>query len=176
MERTQSIHDLAAFKQNGSLMDEKMDVTMFCTFCGVPTDGEYCPPCLEDKGTGPLCACGVPTKKWLCHKKDSIIYGQYFFSCVKEMDDPTRCAFYEVEGGPKWTPPPVSEDKCKCGERCVVRVVRKEGKQNNIGRRFHSCAKPPGQGCDFFKWVTVRPTKQDKLRAARLEYAKQKTS
>ena len=38
--------------------------------------------------------------------------------------------------------------KCKCDEEAVVRVVKKEGK--NQGKHFYGCK---NQKCDFFTWT-----------------------
>lgn len=43
-----------------------------------------------------------------------------------------------------------SNPSCRCGEPAVSRTVSKEGP--NKGRPFYCCAKPRGQGCDFFEW------------------------
>lgn len=43
-----------------------------------------------------------------------------------------------------------SGPSCHCSEPAVSRTVSKEGA--NKGRPFYCCAKPRGQGCDFFEW------------------------
>ncbi|KAL9957422.1 hypothetical protein ACROYT_G039055 [Oculina patagonica] len=43
-----------------------------------------------------------------------------------------------------------SSPSCNCSEPAVSRTVSKEGP--NKGRPFFCCAKPRGQGCDFFEW------------------------
>lgn len=40
---------------------------------------------------------------------------------------------------------------CTCNQPATLRTVSKEGP--NKGRQFYSCAKPMGQGCNFFKWA-----------------------
>lgn len=43
-----------------------------------------------------------------------------------------------------------SGPSCHCSEPAISRTVSKEGA--NKGRPFYCCAKPRGQGCDFFEW------------------------
>lgn len=48
---------------------------------------------------------------------------------------------------------------CTCGKMAAVRTVTKEGP--NKGRRFYSCQKPRGAGCDFFLFVPDEPAPGD---------------
>lgn len=43
-----------------------------------------------------------------------------------------------------------SSPSCHCQQPAVSRTVSKDGP--NKGRPFYCCAKPRGQGCDFFEW------------------------
>lgn len=165
------------WNRNGSISDVAL-VMSFCEFCGVPMQeqGEYCQACLLNQNTGKPCACGQPSKEYLCHNDKSPISGKHYYTCAKLEDDCTRCEFYEYEGGPAWVPPPLGPDMCFCGKASVIRVVRKSTKKNNLGRKFMSCANKPPRGCDFFKWTTDRQTKSDRLRAAQQEAAQRRAA
>ena len=39
---------------------------------------------------------------------------------------------------------------CQWGQLAILKSVKKAGP--NPHRQFYSCAKPPGESCDFFKW------------------------
>ncbi|XP_032669264.1 DNA topoisomerase 3-alpha isoform X2 [Odontomachus brunneus] len=45
-----------------------------------------------------------------------------------------------------------TEIMCNCHETAIQLTVRKEGP--NKGRLFYKCAKPQGNGCDFFLWAS----------------------
>lgn len=162
-------HSEAGYEQKDEQKDE---LVKFCEFCGIPTKNEqgYCDSCLYHSNEGNrVCACGDPSKKWLC-KKEGPNVGKYFFTCAKDMDAAGRCNFYELEDGPKWVAPPVAEKKCFCGNSCVIQVTRKSTKKENVGRKFLTCARGKQKGgCDYFCWVSARQTKMDKLRGARAE-------
>ena len=160
------------FQQNGSLLDEQKAAGIFCVHCGIPFggDGQYCESCISGEDVGRPCACGTPSKKFLCHNEKSTVFQKFYYACAKDYDDKTRCGFYEMEGGPQWEAAPKADEDCWCGQRAVIRVCRKSDKPENIGRKLISCEKKKPHGCDYFKWASPKVTKADKLRAARAQH------
>lgn len=51
----------------------------------------------------------------------------------------------------------MSEIKCNCGEKAILRTVRKEGP--NTGRQFYCCS---SSRCKFFKWAPNHLVNQEK--------------
>lgn len=169
-ERFDALLERKEHEERQAIEHKDEPLTKFCAFCGVPTKNEeYCDSCLFHAHEGPPCACGLASKRWLC-KKEGPTQGSYFYTCAKDLDAVDRCAFYELQGGPKWVAPEKSDDKCYCpgNPPAVIQVTRKSTKKENIGRKFVTCANKLS-GCNYFRWYSSKATKLDKLRGARAE-------
>ncbi|KAL6425769.1 hypothetical protein ACFW04_009678 [Cataglyphis niger] len=59
-----------------------------------------------------------------------------------------------------------AEIMCKCHETAIQLTVRKEGP--NKGRLFYKCAKPQGNGCDFFLWASDSAESEDGASSSRV--------
>ena len=123
-----------------------------------------------------VCNCGTRANL-LTVRKEGPNTGRKFYSCMTRscgyflwdpLVDPPMDTHPSQTQVPVYTPPPgdpflslypnISEDgathsqlvSCRCGETAKLLTVQKAG--SNHGREFYGCAKPKGQGCNFFQW------------------------
>eukprot|EP00039_Didymoeca_costata_P013077 m.193912 g.193912 ORF g.193912 m.193912 type:complete len:982 (+) comp15669_c1_seq5:201-3146(+) len=108
-----------------------------------------------------MCDCNTPSATRTVNKSGPN-EGRQFRSCSKNMQDDSRCDFFQwVDGdhGGQSFNQPVQDDNaegavmCNCSAPATIRTVSKKGA--NEGRQFRCCAKrmQDDSRCDFFQWM-----------------------
>jgi len=97
----------------------------------------------------PSCLCSLRCSMFQI-KKEGPTKGRSFYSCGLPMGHPQRCEYWQLVGGPPYTPPEMSPVGvvCVCGERALRRGKQSEG--INQGKLYDQCAQ---KKCGFFRWV-----------------------
>ncbi len=102
--------------------------------------------CKEDET--PQCLCGKAGRMFQI-KKEGANQGKQFYACSLPIGHPERCAFWQLRGGPDFTPatPAPPGVTCICRKRAVVVVGRVGWK---AGKSFYICA---DRGCSLMNLV-----------------------
>lgn len=114
---------------------------------------DHAPPPLEDnkQDENMTCVCNIKCSYYQI-KKASPNQGKFFWSCGLPIGHPERCDFYQVVGGPKFTPLEQAPAGylCICGERAVVGTSKMQGGRAGIARKFYRCKT---KTCAFLLWT-----------------------
>lgn len=102
-----------------------------------------------------VCECKLASKI-LTVKKDCLNKGRKFHACPNPRAE--DCGFFQwsEDSFSERTPIITSQDEnnldihCQCGLTSKILTVRKDSP--NKGRKFYTCPKPQGKGCNFFMW------------------------
>ena len=98
----------------------------------------------------PDCKCGERCAVHEIKKDSSPNKGKFFFACAKRREDPTVCAFWQLQGGPEWKPVEMAPTHVTCDCRKQARAVTQKKVGKNQGKKFYTCAK---KECGWFRWA-----------------------